>query len=573
METVADVADTQHHPGNGRPDPTDRTTQLVDRAVDAFREVMETRLAGMDRATELVAQALQAFRAEADVLQQRQREATTSEIGARVALFDARIGAMDKATELLAATVGQVPSDTDKQVNALRELLGARIDGMDVATELLATNVREVPTDIDKAARALREILQGEIRNVADVADEKFKAIDGTFGSNALALTAALAAQKEAACMSADTPVLCADLIWRPAGDLLPGDELIAFDEEADPLQDSRCYRRATVTANALERDALLRVNTPMGHVRCTYDHPWLVRRWRGHPWEWRRADTLRPGDVVMKPLDVWDVDRSYNAGWLAGILDGEGCLGFKSRRNGSGKLSIGQVDGVVADRIDEVLKATGVALSRHVRPAQGYSSGGYTGQAKEQRRWEINGRADIMRILGTVRPSRFLISSDQVWEGFAIKSTSQQGSRLTPVESIESAGTGMVARLSTSTRTYIGAGFAMHNSEQNKSNTLAITKSEVATKEKIDSNALQTATSLKSLADRLDDLKERVDRGEGSDAGQQSVSGSPFESATLRQAESTARIAQQRALTSSIIAGLAVLVSVISVIILIVHK
>src|ERR1019366_1125392 len=109
------VADTQHHPGNGRPDPTDRTTQLVDRAVDAFREVMETRLAGMDRATELVA---------------------------RVALFDARIGAMDKATELLAATVGQVPSDTDKQVNALRELLGARIDGMDIATELLAVNVR-----------------------------------------------------------------------------------------------------------------------------------------------------------------------------------------------------------------------------------------------------------------------------------------------------------------------------------------------------------------------------------------------------------------------------------------------
>ena len=305
---MADVADTQHHPGNGRPDPTDRTTQLVDRAVDAFREVMETRLAGMDRATELVAQALQAFRAEADVLQQRQREATTSEIGARVALFDARIGAMDKATELLAATVGQVPSDTDKQVNALRELLGARIDGMDVATELLATNVREVPTDIDKAARALLEILRGEIKNVQDVAVEKFLAIDGTFSSNALALTAALAAQKEAA-------------------------------------------------------------------------------------------------------------------------------------------------------------------------------------------------------------------------------------------------------------------------AEQNKSNTLAITKSEVATKEKIDSNALQTATSLKSLADRLDDLKERVDRGEGSDAGQQSVSGSPFESATLRQAESTARIAQQRALTSSIIAGLAVLVSVISVIILIVHK
>jgi hypothetical protein len=194
------------HPGNGRrPDPTDptdpteRTTQLVDRAVDAFREVMETRLAGMDRATELVAQALREFRTEADVVQVRRREATTAEINALADLLDARIGAMDKATELLAATVGRVPSDTDKQVNALRELLESRIDGMDEATKLLALNVREVPSDIDKANRALREVLQGDIRNVQDVAVEKFLAIDGTFASNALALTAALAAQKEAA--------------------------------------------------------------------------------------------------------------------------------------------------------------------------------------------------------------------------------------------------------------------------------------------------------------------------------------------------------------------------------------
>jgi uncharacterized protein Yka (UPF0111/DUF47 family) len=194
------------HPGNGRrpdpadpTDPTERTTQLVDRAVDAFREVMETRLAGMDRATELVAAELKAFRTEADTLRERQQEATARQIAALAALLETRLGAMDKATELLAATVGRVPSDTDKQVNALRELLESRIDGMDEATKLLALNVREVPSDIDKANRALREVLQGDIRNVQDVAVEKFLAIDGTFASNALALTAALAAQKEAA--------------------------------------------------------------------------------------------------------------------------------------------------------------------------------------------------------------------------------------------------------------------------------------------------------------------------------------------------------------------------------------
>jgi hypothetical protein len=39
-----------------RPDPTVLTTQLVDRALAAYREVVETRLRGMDRATELVAE-------------------------------------------------------------------------------------------------------------------------------------------------------------------------------------------------------------------------------------------------------------------------------------------------------------------------------------------------------------------------------------------------------------------------------------------------------------------------------------------------------------------------------------
>lgn len=142
---------------------------------------------------------------------------------------------MDKATELLAATVGKVPSDTDKAVSALRDLLGARIDGMDVATKLLADSVLQFPSATDKAIAGLhtllsvrfssveeamallssgldrvlvetarsmlgqREILVGEIRNVQDVATQKFEAIEGTFASNALALTAALAAQKEAA--------------------------------------------------------------------------------------------------------------------------------------------------------------------------------------------------------------------------------------------------------------------------------------------------------------------------------------------------------------------------------------
>lgn len=175
-----------------RPDPSTLTTAQLREGLSNLRELIESRLNAMDTATQLLAETVKSIPAQAE--DQRQHELT----GLRE-LIEARLDSIDKATELRAATVGRVPSDTDRQVNALRELLSARIDGMDVATKLLAENVRQVPSEITKAAGALREILQGEIQGVRDVSLEKFTAIEGTFASNALALTAALAAQKEAA--------------------------------------------------------------------------------------------------------------------------------------------------------------------------------------------------------------------------------------------------------------------------------------------------------------------------------------------------------------------------------------
>jgi hypothetical protein len=55
---------------------------------------------------------------------------------------------------------------------------------------------------------------------------------------------------------------------------------------------------------------------------------------------------------------------------------------------------------------------------------------------------------------------------------------------------------------------------------EQNKSNTLAINKSEAANKEKIDAQGVQSATSIKGLEDKIADLKGRIDRNEGKTQG-----------------------------------------------------
>ncbi len=201
---MTDGTPQQHGRASNGDDPSKLTTALVDRAIGSFREVMETRLSGMDRATELVAIDLSQARADTDVAQRRLLGALTGDINALRELLSARLEATDQA-------VGRVPSDTDRSVGALRELLGARIDGMDTATRLLAESVEKFPTDIDRSALTTREFLMAQLAQVEAVAAEKFAGIAGTFASNALALTAALAAQKEAAAESVKSSTLAID--------------------------------------------------------------------------------------------------------------------------------------------------------------------------------------------------------------------------------------------------------------------------------------------------------------------------------------------------------------------------
>ena len=188
----------QNVPGSGWtpvPDPTLLTNAAIEavttqfrREITQLRQLLETRLDGYDAATHEQKDVAGRVRGEIEEKIAHLRELTSTQLESR-----------DKATELLAASLAEFPADIERSVGALRELLGARIDGMDTATKLLASQVNVIPSETDKRVTALRAVLDGEIRNVQDVAQEKFSAIEGTFASNALALTAALAAQKEAA--------------------------------------------------------------------------------------------------------------------------------------------------------------------------------------------------------------------------------------------------------------------------------------------------------------------------------------------------------------------------------------
>ena len=143
-------------------------------------------------------------------------------LSAQRELFEIRLGAMDSATELVARRLEEAialvttqmrhaADDRHTELTALKDLIGERIDGIDRATRLLASSVDHFPTELDRTISAVREIFTAELRRAEEVTDQKFRAIDGTFASNALALTAALAAQKEAAAESVKSSTLAID--------------------------------------------------------------------------------------------------------------------------------------------------------------------------------------------------------------------------------------------------------------------------------------------------------------------------------------------------------------------------
>jgi hypothetical protein len=254
-------------------------------------------------------------------------------------------------------------------------------------------------------------------------------------------------------CVSADTLILCADLQWRCAGDLKEGDELIAFEDNPTEWW-GRKFCKSTVIHNKVVQDALLAVHTPMGTVRCNHDHPWLVHRRANQDSlsnRWVRACDLSPGYEAWWFGSPWSVERSWEAGWLAGMYDGEGCLSIDPAR--TTMLAVAQRESETAEALIRTISARTPGASVIRRP-------GRTESHADMVQVQITSRWESLRVLGSIRPPRLLARADQMWEG----GSANRSRSLVPIDMVEDVGTGVIASLETSSKTYIAAGFAMHN-------------------------------------------------------------------------------------------------------------
>ena len=122
-------------------------------------------------------------------------------------------------------------------------------------------------------------------------------------------------------CLAPETPILHADLSWRPLGEVRTGDALLGFDEYPRRGQ-VRKLRIARVERAWASRKPTLRIVTEKVEVVTTAEHRWL-----GGDGRWRSTAQLTPGRALLRlptPADVEPgAEATTSADWIEAIEPG----------------------------------------------------------------------------------------------------------------------------------------------------------------------------------------------------------------------------------------------------------
>jgi Lysozyme like domain len=267
-------------------------------------------------------------------------------------------------------------------------------------------------------------------------------------------------------CVEAQTPVLCADLVWRQVGDLEAGDEIIAVDESPTPsllsgLRHGRKFRTTRVEANCCHPAECFRVVTTLGELIATANHPWLFWSENSHryTWKWMTTEQLQVGTPVSYFKEPWKAEAGWEAGWLAGMYDGEGSYSFGHSR---GKRDYADAHALnLAQRPSQTLERVREALIRRQFRVNETTTHSSLGACQTL---VIQCRPEIMRLLGMIRPPRLLELPKlrQLWEGMSVGKTVQRA-KVIAVEKLPKLKE--IAQLQIAARTYLANGFIAHNS------------------------------------------------------------------------------------------------------------
>lgn len=263
----------------------------------------------------------------------------------------------------------------------------------------------------------------------------------------------------DAYCLAPEHRLLTADLRWVPCGDIEAGDELLAFEEHPQPGKRLRQWRWSEVTRSQPAMKDCVRVHLSNGDtIVCSWDHPWLAKRSLGSKtsgMRWVGASKLTTDHIVQRVSDTWEPASSFDDGWLSGMFDGEGCLCITTPDKGTPtiRLQLAQKPGPVLDRAVALLQAhkfQTTTLKSETSSADQVTVRG--------------GQSEVLRALGILRPTRLLntLRSSEICNR-TVRSPDGPGVR---VLAVEPWGRREIRSIATSTGTYVGEGYLMHNTD-----------------------------------------------------------------------------------------------------------
>jgi len=258
-------------------------------------------------------------------------------------------------------------------------------------------------------------------------------------------------------CITPENKVLKDDLTWVEAGTLNVGDKILGFDEHSNVGVKGRKYRTSEIQIINYEDRPVYEVKLSSGKtIKTTEEHRWLVanKNHGGISYNWVETKNLRTASSgiysskIPRLLEVWEEDMSKDAGWIAGMFDGEGTM-TKDRFG----LSIAQRPTPTLTKIESILKAKyrGEVSKRDVKSNSDCVS------------LRLNGcAAQKLEFLGKIRPERMMRS-------FTFEKMGRVESRLGTDEviSITPVGVQKIIKIQTSTKTFVCEGYPMHNCEQ----------------------------------------------------------------------------------------------------------
>jgi hypothetical protein len=269
---------------------------------------------------------------------------------------------------------------------------------------------------------------------------------------------------REFYCPTPEQRVLTADLRWVPAGDLRVGDGLLAFDEKPHELgscgKRRRRFRPSTVTALQHVKRRIVRLEMADGStVRSSAEHPWLVATKASRNQTWLPAASIaaavRDGRTryMHHFIEPWTFNAERDAGWLAGMSDGEGSLAVVERQ-GTQLAAVSQRRGRVLDECERLIARYGYEAS--------VSRNGHRDVFSVQLR---GGWRSVLRYLGSVRPLRLLATFQRALAAGAFNK--QLDGVHAPIRVVKAYEEGLqwVTGLATSSSTYFCEGFGAHNS------------------------------------------------------------------------------------------------------------